>query len=415
MAASLALWLSYGRRRDLSGLPSQIPDYLDAFIDELPLVRDAFDAPEVRTRSGYWYPRGNAFEWHLRAPHPLTRVFVYATSTWWCGERIRDEYRPPLPVAIPFPPGESTNCDGAFLPPMLDAAASSRSVGAHRWSAQPIEKVRRWLDAAGEYVSRQREALAGLGDWAVEAERLDHRKPWHAGRIARAVPAQRRAMERFCEASADYRPVYDEVMAAVRASPDPDPLAEPVTALLKWAKKRMWLVTEDPGGEGMRVYRHDAAPGEVTANSNLPWLRFQGKEHKPADLSELLWKHLTGRPEEGTVAVAWDEASVALCDREIAEFWEGSEEHSLPEDFDAFWRVHYGYDRRSVQARNRVGTVYTPEPYRGSARRRGYSGGGGGDAGFYGGIVAGSGGDSGGSSCGSGCGGGGGGGGCGGG
>jgi hypothetical protein len=415
MVSPLALWLSAHRRHRWCGDPSKIPTHLDDVLAALPPLRAAFDAPPPHIREGRWE---DGSSWRIRSPRPYVRVFVFLSPAEWCAAEVWSRMPLPCPVAIPVPPGRSRSYPDTDLPPALAEPPDglSRFEGVYDWSSQPIQRVHEWLDAAAAYLTRQRAILADLADWAAEAALLDPRKAGHAGRIARAVPEQRRAMERLAEASAAYRPVLDDVRIKVPKS-DPDPVVKPEVVLGNWARRQTWLVVKDPDRDRMIVCRDTEFPQhELSKNYWAPMeATIGGVTHRLARLTELPAAHLAERtddaPAHEALEVVWDERSIALCDREIAGLWSRMDaEHDLPGDFASVWQAYSGYDYRSVVARSREGTRQVPRAVESTVPRRrnryGTSGGGG-DGGFAGAVGACSGGG--------GCGGGGGGGGCGGG
>lgn len=438
MVTPFSLWLSSIRRFRWCGDPSKIPTHYDEVLAALPALRAAFDAPSARVREGSFSAAGDSGgAWRIESPHPYVRVFLVPTTATWCAEEIR---KPTPPVAIPVPPGHSEFYPDAALPAALEglADASSSTLETEQWSPQPIERVHEWLDAAAEYLTRQQEILSELADWAEETATLDWWKAGNAGRIARAVPAQMRAMRRLVEAGADYERVLAEVRIAIRRAPYP--VSNPETVLLDWANEQTWLVVKDAERARMVVCREDAFDQDLLSHES--WdsteVTVRGLRHRLASMAELHSRLLVEQSDaaEDAVEVVWDERSIDMCDREIAEFWAGLDaEHDLPGDFASVWKAFFGYDHRSVLARHATGTwevggirhsatlrrrdryeaagagdggifigtviVTESEPYGGSG-----SDGGGGDGGGSGGGDGGSGGDGGGGG-GGGCGGGG--------
>lgn len=415
MVSPLALWLSPHRRHRWCGDPSKIPTNLDDVLAALASLRAAFDAPPPHIREGRW---DDGSSWRIRSPHPYVRVFVFPSPAEWCAAEMWSRMPLPCPVAIPVPPGRSRSYPDADLPPALEELTGdlTRFEGVYDWSSQPIQRVHEWLDAAAAYLTRQRAVLADLADWAAEAALLDPRKAGHAGRIARAVPAQRRAMERLAEASAAYERVLGGVRGIVDRA-DPDPVADPEAVLRDWALRQTWLVVKDPDRDRMIVCRETEFPKQE--RSKYYWApteaTIRGVTHRLARLTELPAAHLTQRtddaPAHDALEVVWDERSIALCDREIAGLWSRMDaEHDLPGDFASVWQAFYGYDFRSVVARSREGTRRVPGAAESTVPRRrnryGTSGGGG-DGGFAGAVGACSGGGGcgggGGGGCGGGC------------
>lgn len=428
MVTPLALWLSPSRRRGWCGDPSKIPTHLDDVLAELPSLRPGFDAPSAHLREGRFYAGGGSSSWHVQSSHPYVRVYVFPTPASWCAAELRSRMPPLYPVAIPVPPGRSRLYPDSGLPPAFGALTHdlSQYEGVYGWSAQPIERVHEWLDAAAEYLTRQRAILTGLADWAAEAAALDPRKAGHSKRITLAVPAQRRVMEQLVEASAAYRPVLNSVRDAVGGRTGPDPAVNPETVLLDWASERTWLIVKDPDRDRMVVYRESEFQQDLLSKQS--WAPMQvtvrGVAHRLTDFIGLSATYLVERGDsyaKSAIEVVWDERSIELCDREIAELWADLDaEHDLPGDFASVWKAFFGYDHRSVFARKWTGTQEPPgtlpptKPKRRSRYGSGDGSGGGGEYGFYGGIAV-AGGDSGAGGCGSGGGSCGGGGGCGGG
>lgn len=390
MNSSLALRLSRRRRRDLCGFPSYLPSGPSQLISELPLLRQVLEGPEARLSEGSWYAGGATTGWHLRSRHPVIEVVFISASTSWCCGKVLSESRQPHSVGIPLPKVSILRSHDTDAP-MLEYFASkvpARLRSSTGWAPQPIERLRTWLSAAEEYWTREREILADLDEWAAEAALLDYRKPSHADRIARAVPPQRRAMERLNEASDAYDPVYKEIADAMRGAPSSP--VDPSELLLRWADQRAWLVVND--GRRIHLTRADAMPDRPRPKYwDAAEVDYGGNPHRLAHLRELGGRHVTHEASGETLEVVWDRASIEHCDREIAELWkELDAEHDLPSDFASLWKAFFGYEFEAAHGWNGDGTRSSGIEPRQTPSHVWYGSGGvggGGDAGGCGGGV----------------------------
>lgn len=385
MNAPLALRLSRKRRRDLCGFPSNLPSSPDQLLRDLPLLRETLEGPEARLIEGSWYAGRATTKWHLKSRHPIVYVMYFEVNTRWCCRSVLAESRRPILFGIPFPqvPIERSH-DADDLPSREPFGLRPRFTG---WLPQPIERLRGWLSAAEEYLSQERQILADLSEWAAEAALLDYRKPSHADRIARAVPAQRRAMERLNEAGDAYAPVLEDIEdARCGASAS---LADPSERLLRWANRRVWLVVND--GHRIHVYHVDALPDRpIPKYWDASEVDYMGDAHQLVHLPDLVRRHMTPEASEETLEVVWDQASIERCDRELAELWKNLDaQHDLPSDFASLWKTFYGYDFEAAYGWNGRGTRSSGiEPQPTSHVWYGSGGvGGGGDAGGCGGGV----------------------------
>jgi hypothetical protein len=389
MASSLALRLSRRRRRDLCGSPSYLPSGPSELIGELPLLRRILEEPEVRLSEGSWYAGGATTEWHLRSRHPVVQVVFVLANTDWCCRTVLSESRQPHAVGIPLPKASILHSHDTDAP-MLNYYAGSmpgRYRSATGWAPQSIERLQAWISAAEEYWTRKYQILADLDEWAAEAALLDYRKPSHADRIARAVPPQRRAMERLHEASDAYDPVYQEIAVAMRGAPDSP--VDPSESLLRWADQRLWLVVND--GRRIHITRADAMPDRpIPKYWDASEVDYMGNPHRLAHLPQLGNRHVTHEASGETLEVVWDRTSIERCDNEIAELWkELDAEHDLPSDFASLWKAFFGYEFEAAYGWNSDGTRSTgiePRPTTTSVWY-GSGGVGGGDAGGCGGGV----------------------------
>jgi hypothetical protein len=328
-------------------------------MSELPLLRETLEKPEARLIEGSWYAGRATTKWHLKSRHPIVHVVYFEVNTRWCCRSVLAESRRPLLFGIPYPQVSIQLSHDADDLPMREPLAGvgfgatfhSLSTG---WLPQPIERLRAWLSAAEEYLSQERQILADLGEWAAEAALLDYRKPSHADRIARAVPAQRRAMERLNEASDAYAPVYEDIEDARGGAPAS--LDDPSELLLRWANQRVWLAVNN--GHRIHVYHVDALPDRpISKYWDASEVDYMGDPHQLVDLPDLGRAHMTPEASEETLEVVWDQASIERCDRELAELWKDLDaEHDLPSDFASLWKAFYGYDFEAAYGRNGRGT-----------------------------------------------------------
>ncbi|GAA4104706.1 hypothetical protein GCM10022214_84250 [Actinomadura miaoliensis] len=198
--------------------------------------------------------------------------------------------------------------------PMLEPRERAGLASDEPWAAEVVEAVhvaadeddlRRWQQAAIAYLTEIDEVVRQLGDaWTEYGHRIAPSPRRTPRRFARWQAALTDGYDRLLRASEQYRPIHDEVRAQAEQTARTYPrISAHFAGLFTWQQRKLWYLAP-AGTDEFRITRSDvAAPAETaTSVSRLKDVIEEARD-KRLDL------HL----------VDWDEDSVRLADRELAD------------------------------------------------------------------------------------------------
>lgn len=184
-------------------------------------------------------------------------------------------------------------------------SALAGSDTADRVVADP-EDLERWWDGCDAYreeLHRVEVDLAGF--WTGRRHRFSP-SPWRQRRAFRKWRLMLAASyDRLAAASGDYRQVFDEMTEAIGETAHAyGDLTVRYRRRYDWEQRKQWCLV--PTGEGFLIRRSEVAGGEPADAGNPQEFRWVYEEAKSQRYANL-------RP------VDWDDESIRLCDRELAD------------------------------------------------------------------------------------------------